>query len=290
MKKYIITFLITAAIFLSAFFVSDKISVSRIEQLNNTQEKISLNILATETRFALLQQSSCETIFSGSGQEIGITQDLNELVNRIKFLESELGSENEDVKILKQRYTLLQIKDYLLVRELSKKCDDTIATVVYFHDHDCSDCRKQSIVLDQIRQDYDYVRVYWMDASLGEVTLGTLERLYGISEYPSIILGEEVSSGFVPYKEFSQKLVDWADDRNIALASLSRDQQELVQKGREFLLKQDSYFELDPLQVSFKQIVESEDFLIYEYSFSLNGEMQKVGLQYIDDVFVLLEK
>lgn len=278
MKKYLITFFITSTIFLSAFFVSDRVSNSRVEQLNNVQEKISLNILATETRFALLENSSCENVFEGSPLEIGITRDLNQLVTRIKFLENELGSDNEDVVILKRRYTLLQMKDFLLVQELGKRCDYTVATVLYFHAPDCGDCRNQSIVLDQIRSENSYVRVYWMDTSIEEGTLGTLERLYDVQEYPTLVLGEENYPGFTSYDEFTLALRSWAKDNNALLNILS--EEDIVDLGKDYLLSLGDYSSITIKDISFEGSTDD----LYKYSIS-KGD----GLE-VDDVELQLDR
>ncbi|MFT7327877.1 MAG: thiol-disulfide isomerase/thioredoxin [Crocinitomicaceae bacterium] len=283
MKKYIITFLITSTIFLSAFFISDRVNVSRIEQLDNVQEKISLNILTTETRFALLEESSCENIFEGSQLEVGITKDLNQLVTRIKFLESELGGNNQDVQILKQRYTLLQIKDFLLVRKLSQKCEYTIPTVLYFYTSDCFDCRRQSIILDQIRSEYNQVRVYWMDSSLDEPTTNTLERLYNIETYPTMVLGDENYSGFISYDNFSRKLLLWSKDNNINL--LSEEDLIRIGRGRQYILSLDRYSQLQSKNISFGKEINN----IYEYFVTtMNGEEPElVQLEYTDGEFLV---
>lgn len=262
MKKYIITFLITSTIFLSAFFISDYINVSRVEQLQNVQEKISLNILATETRFALLSESSCENVFQGSQLETGITRDLNDLVTRIKFLENELGGDNEDVQLLKQRYTLLQIKDFLLVKELSEKCNYTIATVLYFYTDDCFECRKQSIVLDQIRSENNALRVYWMDSSVKESTLETLERLSGVEIYPTIVLGDTTYVDFQSYEDLKLELEEWADNNNALLQEF--DSEYLLEQGIEFIKKELGYADV----VSSKY---ENDIFTYEYRIDMEG-------------------
>ncbi len=289
MKKYIITFFITSAIFLSAFFISDRVNVSRLDQLNNVQEKISLNILATETRFALLKEASCENVFEGSALEIGITKDLNQLVTRIKFLENELGSSNEDVKILKQRYTLLQIKDYLLVQELSKKCDYTIATVIYFHTSDCFDCRKQSIVLDRIRQEYNNVRVYWMDASINEPAMETLERLYAIEIYPTLILGSDIYSGFISYEDFSQQLNIWAQKNSAILTTLTDTELTLVNNAIGVIQESDKYINVSKENISFIRVTDNRyEFLVVTKE---GSEPESVGLELdADSNFIIIEQ
>jgi hypothetical protein len=223
--KYVVVFLITVSIFFSVFYISDKISSSRLEKLSDLQEKMSLSILSTETRFALLKESSCSDIFLGSELEIGVTKELNNLVSRIKFLESELGSDNSDVLYLKERYSLLQIKDYLLVKELSNKCGYNITTVLYFNGEDCAECKNQSIVLDAIREENDNVRVYWFDGEINVATVDILETLFNINSYPALVIGDETYETFLPYNELKEVIKKWSDDNN-ALVSEEKDESE----------------------------------------------------------------
>lgn len=218
--KYIIVLLITGSIFFSVFYISDKVSTSRIERLGELQERMSLSILSTETRFALLKESSCSDIFLGSELEIGVTRELNNLVSRIKFLESELGSDDEDVLYLKERYALLQIKDYLLVKELSNRCEYNITTVLYFNGEDCTECKNQSIVLDAIREEDDNVRVYWFDGAINVATVDILETLFEIETYPALVVGDETYEEFVPYDELKDIIKKWSDDNNALVSEI----------------------------------------------------------------------
>jgi len=218
--KYIVVFFITASIFFSVFYISDKINTSRLEKLSDLQEKMSLSILSTETRFALLKESSCSDVFLGSELEIGVTRELNNLVSRIKFLESELGSEDKDVLYLKERYSLLQIKDYLLVKELSNKCGYNITTVLYFSGENCSECKNQSIVLDAIREENDNIRVYWFDGAINVATVNILETLFNISSYPALVIGDETLEYFLPYEELKEVIKRWSDDNNALVSEI----------------------------------------------------------------------
>ena len=60
--KYFYTFVITALIFATAIYISDYFSNKKITQLKTMGDKISLDILSSETQFSLLTESSCENI------------------------------------------------------------------------------------------------------------------------------------------------------------------------------------------------------------------------------------
>jgi len=221
--KYIIVFIITSTIFFSVFYISDKINKSRLENLTSLQENLTLSILSTETRFALLENASCQEIFLGGELEVGVTQELNNLVSRIKFLESELGGDNKDVQYLKERYALLQIKDYLLVKQLSNRCGYNITTVLYFSGEDCGACKNQSIVLDAIREENGNVRVYWFDGAIEVSTVDILETLFDINQYPSMVVGEQTFTEFLPYEELKEVINNWSDENN-ALVGKTREE------------------------------------------------------------------
>ena len=205
-KKYIIVFVITLAVFLLAFFASNQIGDKRVNQLREIQNKLSVDILSTETRFSLLEQSSCAHVIADDEFEVGITSELNDLARRVKFLESQLGLDNPDVVALKKHYSLLQIKDYLLVQELGDRCDHEIFTMLYFHENDCRECHKQTIVLDEVRDRYPEVRVYWFDKDLITPAVQTLVSMFDIEKAPALLLSEGLQEQFLELEEIEALL------------------------------------------------------------------------------------
>ena len=65
-KKYLIVFLITACLFLTASYVSNYFGDKKIDQLKLMQDKISIDILSSETQFSLLSELSCKNISDSS--------------------------------------------------------------------------------------------------------------------------------------------------------------------------------------------------------------------------------
>lgn len=189
-------FVITGIIFAFTFWLSNQLANHKVQQLRDIEDQISLNILSTETRYSLLEKTSCDNISIGEGADIGLNGELTDLAHRVKFLESQISSDNENVLSVKKYYTLLQIKDYLLSRTFHDRCHKNIASILYFHQADCTDCVKQSIVLDQVASTYPQIRVYWLDKDIDTPALQTLLSLFKVKTGPTIVIRDKVYEGF----------------------------------------------------------------------------------------------
>jgi hypothetical protein len=211
-KRYIIVFFITVMIFTFTFWLSSLFGNKKIQQLRDIQERIALDILSTETRYNLLGQTACEHIRTSNEIEFGLSAELNNLARRLKFMESQLGDKNENVIFIKKYYTLLQIKDYMLVEELNARCGQEIFTILYFHGGECSDCRRQSLVLDQLVIDYPGTRVYWLDRDVDTPAMKTLVSLYNIKSAPTMVVGGKTYNGFLGLSEMAELLPDELKD------------------------------------------------------------------------------
>ena len=195
-KRYFIVFISTGCIFGFTFWLSNQLTSSKVREVRDLEDQIALNILSTETRYQLLQNSSCEHIGLNNTDDIGLNSELNYMAHRIKFMASELGAQNEKVVSLKKYYTLLQIKDYLLTKELYNRCGTHIVSILYLYQDGCPECVKQSIVLDDLANTYPEIRVYWIDKDLQTPALDTLMSILKIKNSPSIVIKDKVYDSF----------------------------------------------------------------------------------------------
>ncbi|MDO8659496.1 MAG: hypothetical protein Q7K54_02740 [Candidatus Parcubacteria bacterium] len=193
-KKYFIVFLITVALFLSASYVSNYFGNKKIDQLKSIQDQIAINILSSETQYSLLQESSCKNI-SGSV----LSGELDELGRKLAW-EQENSNSSEEVSYLKKYYSLLEIKDYLLMKKISAGCKIKSAFILYFYTtaENCSECERESLVLSSLRDKYPDLRVYSFDYSTDLSALKSLIQIYKIkdTELPALVLDDEVLTGF----------------------------------------------------------------------------------------------
>lgn len=200
-KRYFIAFIITIILFIFAFFLSSRFANDKINEVKLIQDKIATDILSTETRFVLLGSSSCKHLKSDEIFEAGLNSELSDMAKRVKFMESQLGYDDERVYLIKDQYTLLQIKDYLLKKQLNEKCGQEFPMILYFHSRDCEKCKEQSIVLDEIRNRYPDIRIYWLEYDSTTPAMQTLVSMFSIKETPSMVINEEKIEGFYPIEK-----------------------------------------------------------------------------------------
>lgn len=200
--KYMVAFVITAVVFFGAFLLANEFNNQRIDNIKSVEDKISMDILSSDTEFALLRDASCKQLSDSI-----LSQELNELATKLDFMESQLGAENSQVLALKESYSLLQIKDYLLMEQLTERCDIKPVSILYFYSNEqaCTDCEKQAEVLSYLRQQYPLLRVYAFDYNLNLSAIDTLIKLNHVKDqFPALVIGDNVYYGFTPIEKIQQ--------------------------------------------------------------------------------------
>lgn len=205
-KKYFIVFLFTTSIFLVASYLSNYLSSKKVDELRAIQDKVAIDILSSETQFSLLSELSCKNV-----PESFLSKELGELGSKLEWSEDNLGK-TEDVVTLRKNYALLQIKDYLLMKKVSSRCNTEYAFILYFYTtkDNCTLCERQGIVLSRLREKYPMLRVYSFNYSTDLSVLDAMLSIYKIEDtkLPALVLDDEVYTGFHSLEELGQKIGD----------------------------------------------------------------------------------
>lgn len=203
-KKYLIVFLFTVGLFLSASYVSNYFNNKKVDQLKLIQDKISIDILSSETQFSLFSELSCKNI-----SDTILSGELGELGKKLEWGQDNLGVTDE-VLYLKKYYSLLQIKDYLLTKKISERCKTKSAFILYFYTtvENCSECERQGIVLSVLRDKYPELRVYSFDYSIDLSAVKALLQIYKIEDtkLPALVIDDEVLTGFQSIEELESRV------------------------------------------------------------------------------------
>ncbi len=199
--RYIIALILTVAIFGSVLYISQVATNKRLSEVRSIQDKIAIDLLSSETQFSLLSSAGC----TQDGNSI-LAPEIGQLGDRLTFMEGQLGMDNPEVIGLKKYYSLLQIKDYMLMKELGEKCNFKPVTLVYFYSNEnCSDCTKQGFVLTALREKYPLLRVYAFDADLDLSAIKTLQTITNApGTVPSMVIGGKVYTGFKSIEEIEK--------------------------------------------------------------------------------------
>ncbi len=203
-KKYIWSFIITVAVFVVVFLISRNLDTQRISEVRSLGDKLSLDITSSETQFDLLKESSCKIVkYSGT-----FSDELNTLSEKIAYLEDNLSNTNADVIGLKKYYSLLEIKDFIVVNNIAKKCGTKPVIIIYFYSKtDCDDCKNFGYVMGKLREDYPEIHVYSFEYDLDLSAIKTMISIYGVKNtLPAIIIKDETYYGFKSIEDM-EKLV-----------------------------------------------------------------------------------
>jgi len=201
-KRYIIVFFITITIFALGLWFSSYINNKKINQLKNIESKISLDIMSSEVQFTLLQEQTCKDVSNSI-----LSTELNNLADKISYSENNIDADDTDVVSLKKYYSLLEIKDYLLMKKITERCGEESVFVLYFYKNDdCLDCTKQGYVLTELKKKYPDLRVYSFDYNLDLSAIKAMISIYDVpsDNLPAIVINGKVHSGFKTLEEIEK--------------------------------------------------------------------------------------
>ncbi len=203
-KKYLITLLITAAIFFTALYLNNYFNGKRIADIQSIQSSISTDIASSEVQFSLLGELSCKDV-----NDSILSPELNSLADKIQYGEENIGNQDSNIVQLKKDYSLLEIKDYLLMKQVSERCHVPSVFILYFYSNNthCDDCTKQGYVLTAMRQKYPSLRVYSFDYDLDLSAVKTLISIYKLNgSLPATIIEDKTYYGFTSIEDIEKDL------------------------------------------------------------------------------------
>ncbi len=193
-KKYVIVFIITLALFITAIIVSSSLNEKKFSSLKSIQDQIAVDLLSSEVQYSLLEEQSCSDVTNSV-----LSQELGNFADKIEYSENNNIGSTSDLTDLKKNYSLLEIKDYLLMKKVTKRCGIKSSFILYFYANsaDCTDCTKQSYALTSLREKYPELRVYSFDYNLDLSAVRALIAIYKIpNNLPAIVIDEKTYAGF----------------------------------------------------------------------------------------------
>ena len=204
-RTYAVAFLITAFIFATAFSASNYFNGRRVIEIRTAQDNISIDILSLETQFQLLAEHSCRDLSENSV----LSKEIQPLGERLSYLEAQTNVDQDQLLRLKRYYTLLQIKDLLLMQKVADKCGLKPVFILYFYSNagDCKNCEEQGYVLTSLAEKYPQLRVYSFDYNLDLSALQTLVSVEDVDQnLPALIIDNRAYYGFKAMSEIEKIL------------------------------------------------------------------------------------
>ena len=203
-RNALIALFMTIVLAVTVAYAINYLNQARVAELSTIEDQIAIDTLSLDTQFSLLEAAPCDSIASSTM----LTGELADLGTRLSYAESQLGSDNAQVIRLKERYSLLEIRDYLITKKLATACGTKPTTVLYFYSNggDCADCDKAGYALSYLRDTYPTLRVYSFDYHLD---LGALKTLIAVTKtndsLPAFIINGKQSYGFTSLADLEKE-------------------------------------------------------------------------------------
>lgn len=203
-RNSLIALLIAGAITGTVAYAIQYLNNARVAELSAIEDKLSIDTLSLDTQFSLIAASPCESVASTTT----LTGELSDLGTRLAYTENQLGSNNDQVMRLKEQYSLLEIRDYLLTKQLAATCGTKPVTVLYFYSNkgDCADCDKAGYALSYLRTTYPQLRVYSFDYN---IDLGALRTLIALTKLdgslPAFVINGKRTYGFTSLADLEKQ-------------------------------------------------------------------------------------
>jgi len=192
-EKYTSVFLMTVLIFVIGILLTGKLSTKTSEEIFEIQKQVRNYLLSLNLQSDIASEYICRVdVFE-------LTEDKFNLGQQIEILEKNLGKDNEIVKDLKEDYSLLSIRQWLLVKQVKEKCDKDINIILFFYSNkvNTSESESQGYVLDYLYEKYpDTVVIYAFDIDGDNPALNTIKAVYGVKRAPSVVINERLFTGF----------------------------------------------------------------------------------------------
>lgn len=193
-SRYVAAFALTIIVFLVGYIVGGQISEMKLQNLQRLEQEIRVESLSNELVFQLVQKDLCASINMTS-----YTEELASIGKKLTYMETIYGFDAPEVVQLKNYYSLLQIRHWMLAQEVNNKCGYDKPTILYFYTNEgCVDCEDQGLVLTNVYRNYPLFNTYSLEYNLENPAIEFLEERYDIKRehLPTLVIDGEVLYGF----------------------------------------------------------------------------------------------
>jgi hypothetical protein len=205
LRNVLLALILSLAIVGTIVYAVNYLDQKRVGELTNIENQLQVDTLSLDTQFSLLESAPCSVAASTTD----LTATLDDLGRRLSYTEGRLGTDDPQVRLLRQQYSLLEIRDYLVTKQLAAECGTKRVTVLYFYSNvpgECPACDKAGYTLSYLHDAHPQVRIYSFDYHLELGALQTLTSLMKVKpEFPAFVINGTTSYGFTSLEELETR-------------------------------------------------------------------------------------
>ena len=200
-KKYVIAGVITFLIFslgLTLGMVFEEKRYNWAEEINQEQD---VNYLSLQLQFlflsALENEQSCPVLLGTLQQSV---DELSKSLSKILDFEKQNSISEKDYVILERRYTLDNLRYWILANQAKTRCDLDIVSILYYYTDTCESCPGQGTILTYFKKVFgEQVLIFPINVELKntEPMVQISTAMHKITTIPTLVIEEQKYTGIV---------------------------------------------------------------------------------------------
>jgi glutaredoxin len=200
--KLIGIFAITTLIFLSGFMFAKFLTESKLSDLEQAVNDVSLQTASIETEYNLLLENPCS--YGGFSR---LTASLDALGEKLVFNKAQKQQDQTRIDSIKNNYFLLETRHWMFVQKLNSECHTNYTTILYFYSEEkCSTCEAQGIVLSEIKKAYPYIMIYSFDMGTDYSLVNAIKEINNVTTAPSLVINGKLYGKFLTQEDLEKIL------------------------------------------------------------------------------------
>ena len=210
MNIYIKALIITLIVFSLGVYIGLEIGKTKMNEIQTGVNDLKSSIEEVELEFLFLDtmgntEISCN-YFNEEAKRLG--DIAGKLGKEVEIYENSKKLDESSFSELKKEYTLILIKNWLTIEKIKKSCEGDYVTVLYFYSNtNCNKCEDQGIILSYYKEKLNKkLQVFAIDGDLNLNLVRALKESYNITEYPTLIVDNEVHKGYFDKEEVKEIL------------------------------------------------------------------------------------
>lgn len=209
-RLFIITAGLTLAVFVGGLALGLMLDDLRVDDVVGTLRTNELNIesFLTEQQFLnTLGDTNVCGILEPRFQQL--SKSVGELGRTLAGYEASRIFRQEDYDYLKSRYSVLEVRSYLLLLQLKEQCMTPRVSVLFFYKQDDEESIRQGLILDALVQKYgeSNLTVYSFDRYFDNEVIKLLLSHYNVTAAPALVIDNEiVFNGSTPREQLEDIL------------------------------------------------------------------------------------
>jgi thiol-disulfide isomerase/thioredoxin len=207
-SKYIMAGVLTLLIFslgLSLGLVLEEQRYNKAERITQEQE---VSYLSLQLQYIFLNtfeaQENCAVLSTTLQDSI---DDLSGSLSKIIDYEKDNKINEEEYELIRRRYTLDNLRYWLLADQAKESCNFNTVSILYFYSDECPSCPIQGTILTYFKKLLEEQLLVFpinLDLKDDEPMIEAVMSVYNITKYPTIVIEGNKYEGVIKKDELQE--------------------------------------------------------------------------------------